>query len=136
MKVARCQNEDFVTISKLCVHYYLDLSEIHEIHYLSSSEIGFHEKFQLFRTLLNIDNDQILGTDRILACKLANLLSDMICSNSGTNENLLLVAKLLKISLKQIFHLISPELFYQLLVVGGKLYRAGSDLSKVLNSFF
>lgn len=131
MRIPHCEFGDKIFISRLCAHFGFELDEIVEIYTVSSSESSFSDKIHYFRLKHPIISDHENMSDRKQAQKLAFLLSDLFYSVKNPNEQLLLASKVLKLSLKQIFQLCSPELFYRLLIAGGRLSKNGEDLSKV-----
>lgn len=80
-------------------------------------------------------NAQEQKINRIQANMLAFMITDLFYNNFNPNEQLLIASRKLKLSIKQIFQLCSPECFYQLLIAGGSLFKNGSDMTKV-SSFF
>ena len=131
VRFPRCEFGDKISISRLCAYYCFDLDEAIETCTLSSAEKSFSEKIYLFRTKTPKFSEHNWKSDRRQAEKLAFLISDLFHFAGNPCEQLLLVSKLLKLSLKQIFQLCSPELFYRLLIIGGKLLNNGEDLSRV-----
>ena len=128
--MSHCQKGDLVSVSRLCAHYFLDLDVVIEKSSLHSAEISFSEKLQHIankKTFSEIRN----APDRVNFDKLTSSLFDMLYSSLNLKDDLLIASKQLKLNLKQLLQLFSPELFYQLLLVGGNLLRLGDDFSKV-----
>lgn len=118
-------------ISRLCAHYYLELDNVLEIVSLNSFENSFSEKLQHFKSIVSKTSEHVMATDRNKITRLAVLISELFYYKNSSTDNLLAAAKILKVSVRQIFHLCSPELFFQLLITGGHLLRTGSDLINV-----
>lgn len=97
---------------------------------LSSSEVGYQEKLH-FIMKNTFDLDKNIQPDRANLEKIMPIFSEIILFSINPKQDLTLASKTLKFSLKQLIHCFSPELFYQLLLAGGKIMRVGEDLNKV-----
>lgn len=131
MRIPRCEFGDKISISRLCAHYRFDLEEAIEKYTFCSLESTFSEKLQLFRHKNPKFYDLNRNSDRKQAEKLAFLISNLLYTSPNPIEQLLLMPKLLKFSLKQIFQFCVPELFYRLLILGGNFLKNGKDFSQV-----
>jgi hypothetical protein len=131
IRIPRCEFGDKIAIARLCAHYYFDLEETIEKYTFCSFESTFSEKLHFFRLKNPKNYDLSWNSDRKQAEKLAYLISDLFRTSLNPIEQLLLSSKVLKLSIKQIFQLCVPELFYRLLIIGGNLLKNGEDFSNV-----
>lgn len=120
---------DKKSISRLCAYYNLKLDEIIELISFLSSQITCIEKINFLIPKCKANG----STDRIFAQKLAFLISGAFNENQNSHEKLLLISKVLRLSLKQIFQITTPELFYHLLITSGRLVKKNEDFTKVFS---
>lgn len=128
----RCEIGDKISASRLCAHYNFDLDKIVQNSCLTSVKIKITDKIDslnLLKSKLSVHEQSI---NRFQANMLAFLIADLFYNSFNPNDQLLIASRKLKLSIKQIFQLCSPEGFYQLLIVGGNIFRNGNDISKVI----
>ena len=131
----RCEIGDKISISRLCAHYYFDLDNIIQKSCLTSIKLKITDKIDSLILLKDNICAQEHSIHRVHSNMLAFLISDLFYNSFNPIEQLLIASRKLKLSIKQIFQLCSPESFFQLLILGGNLFKNGSDMTKVSPCF-
>lgn len=126
-------NADQAEVSKICAYHFIPTSKYHLLSTIFNKHISYSDKIKTTLSVLNCSRIEDLFEKECIDV-MSFLILEALLDRHNCSEDLLMLATSLKTSIKTLFVSCSPQLFYLLLVEGGKAVRCNlqEDVSGII----